>query len=139
MRREILDHLRKTTHEILDLGTDSTESVDYPEMAKKAAHAVQSKQADVAILICGTGIGMCIAANKFRGIRCALCTDEYGARMARSHNDANVLALRGRRMDVEQNLSIIETFLNGKYEGGRHQRRLDMIARSEKEPDDAQP
>jgi ribose 5-phosphate isomerase B len=68
-----------------------------------------------------------------------LCTDEYGARMARSHNDANVLALRGRRMDVEQNLSIIETFLNGKYEGGRHQRRLDMIARSEKEPDDAQP
>jgi ribose 5-phosphate isomerase B len=139
MRREILDHLRKTTHEILDLGTDSTESVDYPEMAKKAVHAVQSKQADIAILICGTGIGMCIAANKFRGIRCALCTDEYGARMARTHNDANVLALRGRRMDVEQNLAIIDTFLNGKYEGGRHQRRLDLIARFEKEPDDAQP
>ena len=139
MRREILDHLRKTTHEILDLGTDSTESVDYPEMAKKAVHAVQSKQADVAILICGTGIGMCIAANKFRGIRCALCTDEYGARMARSHNNANVLALRGRRMDVEQNLAIIDTFLNGKYEGGRHQKRLDLIARFEKEPDDAQP
>jgi len=139
MRREILDHLRKTTHEILDLGTDSTESVDYPEMAKKAVHAVQSKQADIAILICGTGIGMCIAANKFRGIRCALCTDEYGARMARSHNDANVLALRGRRMDAEQNLAIIDTFLNGKYEGGRHQKRLDLIARFEKEPDDAQP
>jgi len=139
MRREILDHLRKTTHEILDLGTDSTESVDYPEMAKKAVHAVQSKQADIAILICGTGIGMCIAANKFRGIRCALCTDEYGARMARSHNNANVLALRGRRMDVEQNLAIIDTFLNGKYEGGRHQRRLDLIARFEKEPDNAQP
>jgi len=139
MRREILDHLRKTTHEILDLGTDSTESVDYPEMAKKAVHAVQSKQADIAILICGTGIGMCIAANKFRGIRCALCTDEYGARMARSHNNANVLALRGRRIDVEQNLAIIDTFLNGKYEGGRHQRRLDLIARFEKEPDNAQP
>ena len=139
MRREILDHLRKTTHEILDLGTDSTESVDYPEMAKRAVHAVQSKQAHVAILICGTGIGMCIAANKFRGIRCALCTDEYGARMARSHNNANVLALRGRRMDVEQNLAIIDTFLNGKYEGGRHQRRLDLIARFEKEPDNAQP
>jgi ribose 5-phosphate isomerase B len=139
MRREILDHLRKTTHEILDLGTDSTESVDYPEMAKRAVHAVQSKQADIAILICGTGIGMCIAANKFRGIRCALCTDEYGARMARSHNDANVLALRGRRMDAEQNLAIIDTFLNGKYEGGRHQKRLDLIARFEKEPDDAQP
>jgi len=139
MRREILDHLRKTTHEILDLGTDSTESVDYPEMAKKAVHAVQSKQADIAILICGTGIGMCIAANKFRGIRCALCTDEYGARMARSHNNANVLALRGRRMDVEQNLAIIDTFLNGRYEGGRHQRRLDLIARFEKEPDNAQP
>jgi ribose 5-phosphate isomerase B len=139
MRPEILEHLRKTTHEILDLGTDSTESVDYPEMAKRAVHAVQSKQAHVAILICGTGIGMCIAANKFRGIRCALCTDEYGARMARSHNDANVLALRGRRMDVEQNLAIIDTFLNGKYEGGRHQKRLDLIARFEKEPDDAQP
>ena len=139
MRPEILEHLRKTTHEILDLGTDSTESVDYPEMAKKAVHAVQSKQADIAILICGTGIGMCIAANKFRGIRCALCTDEYGARMARTHNDANVLALRGRRMDVEQNLAIIDTFLNGKYEGGRHQKRLDLIARFEREPDDAQP
>jgi ribose 5-phosphate isomerase B len=139
VRPEILEHLRKTTHEILDLGTDSTESVDYPEMAKKAVHAVQSKQADIAILICGAGIGMCIAANKFRGIRCALCTDEYGARMARSHNDANVLALRGRRMDVEQNLAIIDTFLNGKYEGGRHQKRLDLIARFEKEPDDAQP
>ena len=139
MRREILDHLEKTPHEILDFGTNTTESVDYPEMAKKAVHAVQSQKADIAILICGTGIGMCIAANKFRGIRCALCTDEYGAQMARTHNNANVLALRGRRMDVEQNLAIIDIFLNGKFEGGRHQRRLDLITKFEKEPDDAQP
>jgi ribose 5-phosphate isomerase B len=137
MRRDILAHLKKTTHEVLDLGTDSNASVDYPEMAKKAIHAVQSKQADIAILVCGTGIGMCIAANKFQGIRCALCTDEYGAQMARTHNDANVLALRGRRMDVEQNIAIIDIFLNGKFEGGRHQKRLDLIAQFEKEPDNA--
>jgi ribose 5-phosphate isomerase B len=82
---------------------------------------------------------MTMTANKIPGIRAALCHDELTAEMSRRHNDANVLALRGRRMDVEQNLAIIDTFLNGKYEGGRHQRRLDLIARFEREPDDAQP
>jgi ribose 5-phosphate isomerase B len=132
MRKAILEHLHNAGHQVIDLGTAAEDSVDYPDFAAKACQAVQKGEADCAILTCGTGIGMSIAANKMRGIRCALCTDEYGAKMAREHNDANVIALRGRRMDAEHNLAILDCFLNTRFEGGRHQRRVDKIADLEK-------
>lgn len=137
MRAPLLEYLKKGGHEVLDFGTAATDSVDYPVKAAEAVRAVQRKQADLAVLMCGTGIGMCIAANKFKGIRCAVCTDEYAARMAREHNNANVLALRGRRMDPDQNRAILDAFLNTAFAGGRHQRRLDQIAGFEKEREDA--
>ena len=130
-RGEIVEYLNKAAEEVLDFGVDTEDSVDYPDLAQKAVLAVKDGRADFAILVCGTGIGMSIAANKIDGIRCALCTDDYSARMAREHNNANVLALRARRMDVEANCSIIDCFLNTAFAGGRHQTRLDKIAKLE--------
>jgi ribose 5-phosphate isomerase B len=131
MRTKLLEHLQKSNNEIIDFGTDAADSVHYPDLADLAAGAVARGEADCAILVCGTGIGMSIAANKISGIRCALCTDEYAARMARSHNDANALALRGRRMDYEQNRQIIDMFLNTTFLGERHQLRIDKIDKLE--------
>lgn len=131
LRNQVIEHLKKTGHEVVDFGTDKQSSVDYPDYAAQAAHAVASKQADRGILICGTGIGMSIAANKVRGIRCAVCTDEYGSKMARSHNDANMLALRSVQMDPALNLKIIDTFLSTDFEGGRHQVRVNKIRNME--------
>ena len=131
MRAKLVEHLEAGNDEVIDYGSDSSEPVDYPDQAAKAVKAVLNGEADRAVLVCGTGIGMSIAANKFPGIRCALCTDEYAARMAREHNDANVLALRGRQIDPEQNLRVLDAFLGAEYLGGRHQRRLDKIARLE--------
>lgn len=133
MREPLLERLRQGGHAVQDLGADSEESVDYPDYARRVGQLVASGQADLGVLVCGTGIGMSIAANKVPGVRAAVCTDEYGARMARAHNNANVLALRGRRMDVEQNVDILETFLSVDFEGDRHQRRLDKIAGMEEE------
>lgn len=130
-RDEIVRYLRNAAEEVLDFGVESEESVDYPDQAEKAVLAVQDGRAEFAVLVCGTGIGMSIAANKVSGIRCALCTDDYSARMARAHNNANVLALRARRMDIAANCSIIDSFLNTAFEGGRHQRRIDKITRLE--------
>lgn len=133
MRKEILNDVKKeSSGKFLDYGDDSTEPVDYPDMAQKAVEAVLRGEVDRAVLVCGTGLGMSITSNKYPGIRCALCTDEYSARMAREHNDANVLALRGRHMDPEMNRKIIRTFFHTKFGGGRHQRRLDKIAEIEK-------
>jgi len=132
MRRQIIEHLKKLGHEVVDFGSDSEVSVDYPDYAAKAAGAVAAKKADRAILICGTGIGMGIAANKITGIRAAVCTDEYGARMARSHNDANVLALRSTSQYPATNLSIVDIFLTTEFEGGRHQARINKIRNLER-------
>ena len=127
MRKQIIEHLKKRGHEVIDFGTDSEASVDYPDYAAKAAKAVAAKQADRAILICATGIGMSIAANKIQGVRAAVCTDEFGARMARSHNDANVLALRGTNQNPATNLTIVDIFLDTEFEAGRHQVRVNKI------------
>jgi ribose 5-phosphate isomerase B len=119
--------LKEQGHELLDFGVDTAESVDYPDQAEKAARAVASGQADIAVLACGTGIGISIAANKIAGIRCALCTDINGAEMARRHNNANAIALRGRGKPVDDNIAILKTFLDAEFEDGRHQRRIDKI------------
>lgn len=132
MRAVVIDELVKMGHEVVDLGHPGTESVDYPDYARRVAEAVLSKRADQGVLICGTGIGMSMAANKFPGIRCALCTDLYGAEMTRHHNNANVLALGSRNIDPERVRGIVRTFFSEPFDGGRHQRRLDKIAEIER-------
>ena len=116
-----------------DLGTSSEESVDYPDYGKAVGERVASKQADLGIAVCGTGIGISIAANKVPGIRAALAHDVNTARLAREHNDANVLALGGRIVIGEAAIEMVQIFLTTAYLGGRHQRRLDKITAIEKE------
>ncbi len=113
--------------DVLDLGTYSTESVDYPEYAARVAHAILEGKADRGILMCGTGIGISISANKFKGIRAALCHDGYTARMSRLHNNANILAMGGRTTGKEVATDMVRIWLETPFEGGRHQRRLDKI------------
>lgn len=110
-----------------DFGTDSAESCDYPVMAERAARAVASGACKRGILFCGTGVGIGIAANKIRGIRCVTCTEPYSAKLARRHNDANMLALGARVVGVELAEMIVETWLETAFDGGRHQRRVDQI------------
>jgi ribose 5-phosphate isomerase B len=121
-----------SAHEVLDLGAENAEtSVDYPDYAQAVSSAVVNKQADMGILLCGTGIGISIAANKIRGIRAALCHDHYTAKMAREHNDANILVMGGRTTGKETALDILTTFLQTEFAGGRHQRRIDKIQQLE--------
>ncbi|HIU26592.1 MAG TPA: ribose 5-phosphate isomerase B [Candidatus Copromorpha excrementigallinarum] len=127
LKERIKEYLRSRNIEVMDLGTDSEESVDYPVYGKSCAEAVASGKADRGIVCCGTGIGISIAANKVKGIRCALCTDVNMAEMTRKHNDANMLAMGGRTTDEETALKITEKWLDTEFEGGRHQRRVDML------------
>nr|NIS40382.1 ribose 5-phosphate isomerase B [Desulfuromonadales bacterium] len=116
-----------------DLGTDNGDSVDYPDFGVKVGRAVSTGEAQKGILMCGTGIGMSIVANKFPGVRAALVTDENTARMSRLHNNANVLVMGGRVVDVEQGRKLLEIWLDTEFEGGRHSRRLEKIAAVEEE------
>lgn len=110
-----------------DYGTFKIESCDYPEFSYKVSQAVASGEADLGILICGTGIGMCITANKIKGIRGALAYNEETAKLSRLHNDANVLCLGGRMLEEKEALKIVHTWLNTSFEGGRHENRLKLI------------
>jgi ribose 5-phosphate isomerase B len=114
-----------------DFGTGNSDSVDYPDFAEKVAGAVSSGSDELGILVCGTGIGMSIVANKFPGVRAALATDEFMAQMAKEHNNANILVLGGRVLDEEMAIKMVNVWLDSDYEGGRHQRRLDKIAKVE--------
>ena len=133
LKQEIMAHLRATGVEFEDLGTYSEESCDYPVYAEKLGKAVAAGDYEKGILICGTGIGISIAANKIHGVRAALCGDCYSAEMCRRHNHANVLALGGRVLGVELAKRIVDTFLTAPFEGGRHQRRVDLISALETE------
>jgi len=112
----------------VDLGTDSAESVDYPEFGQKMAMAIEAGDVGQGVLICGTGIGISIAANRNPAVRAALCTDTTMARLTRAHNDANVLALGERVIGEETAFDIVEMFLNTEFEGGRHARRVDKLS-----------
>ena len=112
---------------VTDIGTDSDQAVDYPDIGKEAAAAVSAGRFPRAILICGSGVGMSIVANRFPGVRAALCLDAESARLSRMHNDANILVMAGRKTDPETALKIVRTWLETPFEGGRHQRRLDKI------------
>ena len=123
----VKDYIREKGYEIIDLGTDSADRVDYPDYAKKCAEAVVADKGSFGIVICGTGIGISIAANKIKGIRAALCHDAYTAKMSRAHNDANVLAFGERVVGKGVIGSIIDAFCDTKFEGGRHARRVAKI------------
>ena len=114
-------------HECLDLGSNDESPVDYPDVAYEAAKAVSESTADRAILVCGTGIGMSITANKLKNIRAALCYDELNARISRQHNNANILCLSGDLLGAQALRKIVEVWLNTEFLGGRHQRRVDKI------------
>ena len=115
-------------YQVLDLGTHSTESVDYPDYAALVAESVVDRKVERGLLICGTGIGMCMAANKVPGVRAALCGDLYTARMSREHNDANVLVLGGRLMGADMATDILQAWLETDFAAGRHARRMEKIA-----------
>ena len=127
LKTALVGYLNRRGLEIADAGTNSDDSVDYPDFGQKVAEAVISGEAESGVLICGTGIGMSITANKIPGIRAALVTDVFMARMAKEHNNANVLVLGGRVLDEQKACDLVGAWLDASFEGGRHQSRLDKI------------
>lgn len=127
MKHHIVKYLQEKGHEVVNFGTNSDERCDYPVYGKKVADAVASGECERGILICGTGIGISLAANKVKGIRAAVCSEAYSARLTRQHNDANIIAFGARVVGQATAEMIVDEFLNTEYEGGRHQRRIDMI------------
>lgn len=123
----LVEELRKGGANVIDLGTHSADSVDYPDFADAVAKAIRAGQAGRGVLVCGTGIGISIAANRHKGIRAALCRDSTDARLAREHNDANVLVLGGRTTGVEAARDCLRSFLSTPFGGGRHQRRVEKM------------
>lgn len=131
-KNAIIAHLKERGFEVVNFGTDTLDSVDYPDLAVKVCNAVVSHECERGILVCGTGIGMSIAANKIKGIRAAALSDHYSAKYTRLHNDANILCLGGRVIGIGTALELTDIFTDTDYEGGRHQKRLDKIAALEK-------
>lgn len=133
LKTEIYKYLQHKGIEVVDYGTkNDIDSVDYPEYGQKVAEAVISKEVDYGILCCGTGIGISLAANKVPGIRCAVVSDVFSAKMSKAHNDANMLSLGERVLGKGLALEIVETWINTEFEGDRHQRRLNLISNIEK-------
>ena len=131
LKGHIMEHLKEKGIEFKDYGTYSEASVDYPDCAKPVCEAVQNCTAERGILICGTGIGISIAANKYKGIRAALCSDVYSAKMSKQHNNANIICLGGRVTGRELAFMIIDTWLETEFEGGRHENRIAKIHAAE--------
>ena len=127
LKNIIKEHLTERGYKVVDLGTDSQESVDYPVYGKACAEEVAGGRADLGMVFCGTGIGISIAANKVKGIRCCLCTSVEMAELTKKHNNANMLALGGRTTDPELAIKITDAWLDTEFEGGRHKRRTDML------------
>ena len=128
LKFEIMEYVKGLGHEVVNFGTDTHESCHYPEIGARVGHAVVEEGFDCGILICGTGVGISIAANKVKGVRCALCNDPFAAKMTRLHNDANVLAIGGGMVGKNMALDIVETFLNTEFsEGENHIRRIGLI------------
>ena len=128
LKKRVIDHLTEKGHEVVDFGTNSTERTDYPIYGEKAANAVASGECDRGIVICGTGIGISISANKVKGIRCVVCSEPYSALLSRQHNDTNMLAFGSCVVGGDLALMIVDAWLSGEYEGGRHARRVQMIS-----------
>lgn len=131
LKEGLKPYLESKGIEISDLGTHSEESVDYPEYASAVAREVLESKADCGVLICGTGIGIGIAANKIHGIRCAIVHDEFTAKMCKQHNNANIISMGGRVIDLDMAKKIVDAYLQAEFEGGRHQRRVDEMMKLE--------
>jgi len=132
LKQNIIKYLEDSGYEYNDFGTYSEDSVDYPDFGKKVSESVAKGEYDKGIVICGTGIGISIACNKVRGIRCALCSDIYSAKKAAEHNNANIIALGGRVVGPDLAQAIVEAFLSSEFEAGRHERRVNKIMDIEK-------
>lgn len=127
--KEVLkNHLTEKGFDVTDVGAYDTNSVDYPDIAQKACAEITSGRCEFGVLVCGTGIGISMAANKVRGIRCALVSNEYSAEMTKRHNNANVLAFGGRVTGPDLAKNILDAYLGAEFEGGRHQNRIDKIS-----------
>ena len=131
LKAVILAHLKEKGYDVIDFGTDSAASVAYPKFAEPACRAVVAGEAQLGVLVCGTGIGMSMAANKHKGIRAACCENTFSARFTRMHNDANVLCLGGRVVGAGLALDMVKLFLETEFEGGRHAQRVAMITEIE--------
>lgn len=127
LKQDIMNHLKENGVEFKDVGTYSEASVDYPAIAVTLCHEITGGNANLGILVCGTGIGMSMAANKVKGIRAAACSDSFSVKYTRLHNDANVLCLGGRVVGPGLANELVDIFLNTEFEGGRHQRRIDAV------------
>lgn len=133
LKREITAFVEQMGHEVLNFGTDSTESCDYPVYGEKVGRAVAAGEADCGILICGTGVGISLAANKVKGIRCGVCSDTTTAHLIREHNHANIIAFGARIVGTEKAKDIVKAYLEAEPMGGRHQMRVDMISKMEEQ------
>jgi len=131
MKNEIKAYLEAKGHEVVNVGTDSSERFNYPVSGYKVAKMVVAKEVDCGILICGTGVGISLAANKVKGIRACVCSDPYTAKLSKQHNNSNIVAFGARVIGVETAKMIVDEWLNASFEGGRHQTRIDMIAEIE--------
>jgi len=127
MKDAVIAHLKRRGYDVFDVGTNSKESCDYPLFAHEVCKNIQDGNAELGILICGTGIGMSLVANKHRGIRAAACSDTFSARLTRVHNNANVLCFGTRVVGIGLALDLIDNFLDAEFEGGKHERRVNMI------------
>jgi len=127
LKKHIAEKLSGQGYEIVDVGTDSTERADYPLFGRAAAEKVAAGSCDMGILVCGSGVGMCIAANKVRGVRAVVCTEPLSAKMSRLHNDSNVLCLGERIVGYGMAMEIVDTWLSADFEGGRHAQRVELI------------
>ena len=127
LKNTIVDYLTELGYDVINLGTDSRESCDYPVYGEKVGRAVADGQADLGIAICGTGVGISLAANKVKGVRACVCSEPYTAKLSRMHNNSNVLAFGARVVGDELAKMIVKEWLDAEFEGGRHQRRVDMI------------
>lgn len=132
MKREIKEYLEDKGYEVTDVGTNSSERFDYPVSGYKVGKMVASGEADLGILICGTGVGISLAANKVHGVRACVCSDPYTARLSRQHNNSNVLAFGARVIGIELAKMIVDEWLQAEFQGGRHQARIDMLSQIEK-------
>ncbi|MGN0332057.1 MAG: ribose 5-phosphate isomerase B [Lachnospiraceae bacterium] len=133
MKNEVVEYLKEKGYEVVNYGTDTTESCHYPVYGEKVGKAVASGEVDLGILICGTGVGISLAANKVKGVRAVVCSEPYSAKLSRQHNNTNILAFGARVVGIEMAKMIIDEWLDAEFMGGRHQTRVDMIMAIENE------
>ena len=127
LKNIIKEHLEAQGHEVINVGTDTNASCDYPVYGEKVGRLVASGEAEAGVLICGTGVGISIAANKVKGVRACVCSEPYTAKLSKMHNNSNIIAFGARVVGSEMAKMIVDTWLETEYEGGRHQRRVDML------------